>query len=126
MRIEYAGSHFEMIFDTDNVKSDLDSGFAQRFPDAVAGLVRHATRRGGFGDIRKVVAVTLPEFRFHTAGCDKVLHDTEVFCNEAEGGMLLTVGSLGADFVRSFRRLTINYERISLPASNRQAGVLSS
>lgn len=33
---------------------------------------------------------------------------------EAEGGTLLTVGSLGADFVRSFRRLTISYERMFL------------
>lgn len=112
VRIEYAGSPFEMIFDTGNVKSDLDGGFAQRFPDAVTGLARHATRRGGFGGIREVEAVTLPEFRFRAAGCDVALHDTEVLCSEAEGDTLLTVGSLGADFVRSFRRLTINYDRM--------------
>ena len=112
VRIEYAGSPFEMIFDTGNVKSDLDGGFAQRFPDAVTGLARHATRRGGFGGIREVEAVTLSEFRIRAAGRDVVLHDTEVLCNEAEGGSLLYVGSLGADFVRSFRRLTINYDRM--------------
>lgn len=74
MRIEYAGSPFEMIFDTDNVKSDLGGGFTQRFPDAVAGLALYATRRGGFGGIREVEAVTLPEFRFRAAGCDVALH----------------------------------------------------
>lgn len=110
--IEYKGQPFEMIFDTGNVKSDLDSGFVQRFPDAVAGLERHTTRRGGFGGIEEFEAVTLPEFRFRAAGCDIALHDTEVVCNEAEGGTLLTVGSLGADFVRSFRRLTVNYEHM--------------
>lgn len=114
VRIEYAGSPFELIFDTGNVKSSLDSGFAQRFPEAVAGLARHKTRHGGFGGIEEFEVVTLPEFRFQAAGCDVVLHNTEVLCNEAEGGSLLTVGSLGADFVRSFRRLTINYRRMFL------------
>ncbi|WP_300798195.1 hypothetical protein [uncultured Alistipes sp.] len=80
----------------------------------MAGLARHTTRRGGFGGIEEFEAVTLPEFRFRAAGRDVVLHDTEVICDEAEGGLLLTAGSLGADFVRSFRRLTINYERMFL------------
>lgn len=114
VRIEYGGESFEMVFDTGNVKSDLDSGFAQRFPDTVAGLARHTTRRGGFGGIEEFEAVTLPEFRFHAAGRDLTLHNTEVICDGTEGGTLLTVGSLGADFVRSFRRLTINYERMFL------------
>lgn len=114
VRIEYGGEPFEMVFDTGNVKSSLDSGFAQRFPEAVAGLARHKTRHGGFGGIEEFEAVTLPEFRFRAVGCDVVLHDTEVICDGAEGGLLLTAGSLGADFVRSFRRLTINYERMFL------------
>ena len=101
-----------MIFDTGNVKSDLDGGFAQRFPEAVAGLARHATRRGGFGGIRKVEAVTLPEFRFRAAGCDVILHDTEVICTGPGGEAMPYSGSLGADFVRSFRRMTINYRRM--------------
>ncbi|HIY13829.1 MAG TPA: retropepsin-like domain-containing protein [Candidatus Alistipes cottocaccae] len=112
VRIEYEGLHFEMIFDTGNVKSDLDSGFAGRFPDAVAGLAQHTTRRGGFGGIEKVEAVTLPEFRFRAAGHDIVLHDTEVISSGPEGGVVPYNGSLGADFVRAFRRLTINYERM--------------
>ena len=112
VRIEYAGSPLELIFDTGNVKSDLDGGFAQRFPEAVAGLARHETRHGGFGGIGEFEAVTLPEFRIRAAGRDVVLHDTEVLCNEAEGGSLLSAGSLGADFVRSFRQLTINYRQM--------------
>lgn len=110
--IEYEGLPFEMIFDTGNVKSDLDSGFAGRFPDAVAGLAQHTTQRGGFGGIEKVEAVTLPEFRIHAAGRDIALHDTEVICSGPEGGAMPYNGSLGADFVRAFRRLTINYERM--------------
>ena len=94
------------------MKSDLDGGFAQRFPEAVAGLARHKTRHGGFGGIGEFEAVTLPEFRIRAAGRDVVLHDTEVLCNGAEGGSLLSAGSLGADFVRSFRQLTINYRQM--------------
>ena len=45
VRIEYDGESFELVFDTGNVKSSLDSGFAQRFPDAWQGLpgIRPAT-----------------------------------------------------------------------------------
>lgn len=114
VRIEYDGEPFEMVFDTGNVKSSLDSGFAQRFPDAVAGLARHKTRHGGFGGIEEFEAVTLSEFRIRAAGRDITLHDTEVICDGAKGDTLLTVGSLGADFIRSFRRLTINCERMFL------------
>lgn len=58
--------------------------------------------------------MTLSEFRIRAAGRDITLHDTEVICDGAKGDTLLTVGSLGADFIRSFRRLTINYERMFL------------
>ena len=112
VRIEYGGKPFEMVFDTGNVKSSLDGAFAQRFPDAVAGLERHATRHGGFGGIEEFEAVTLPEFRFLVAGRDVMLHDTEVVYDGAGTATLLTVGSLGADFVRSFRRLTISYRQM--------------
>lgn len=63
----------------------------------------HGTRPAGAASaaIGEVEEVTLSEFRFRTAGCDKVLYDTEVFCNETEGGTLLTVGSPGAGFVHS-------------------------
>lgn len=112
VRIEYGGEPFEMVFDTGNVKSNLDGAFALRFPDAVAGLERHATRHGGFGGIEEFEAVTLPEFRFLVAGCDVMLHDTEVVYDGADTATLLTVGSLGSDFVRSFRRLTISYRQM--------------
>ena len=109
VRIEYEGEPFEMVFDTGNVKSDLDNGFAQRFPDTMAGLARHTTRRGGFGGIEQVEAATLHEFRFRAAGCEITLHDTEVICTGPGGGAMPYNGSLGADFVRAFRRLTVNY-----------------
>ena len=112
VRIEDGGEPFEMVFDTGNVKSNLDGAFALRFPDAVAGLERHATRHGGFGGIEEFEAVTLPEFRFLVAGCDVMLHDTEVVYDGADTATLLTVGSLGSDFVRSFRRLTISYRQM--------------
>ena len=114
VRIEYDGEPFEMVFDTGNVKSSLDSGFAQRFPDAVAGLARHKTRHGGFGGIEEVQAVTVFAVRIRGARRDITPPDTEVTCRGGEGHPLLTVGSLGADFVRSFRRLTISYERMFL------------
>lgn len=88
VRIEYCSRPLDMVFDTGNVKSDLGTGFASKFPDALSGLEEHTVRRGGFGGISQVRAVTLPEFCFSLSG------------------------SLGADMVLSFRRLTINYDNM--------------
>ena len=59
--------------------------------------------------LEQVEAATLHEFRFRAAGCEITLHDTEVICTGPGGGAMPYNGSLGADFVRAFRRLTVNY-----------------
>lgn len=109
VRIEYDGEAFDMIFDTGNVKSDLGNKFAETFPDAIEGLAEQATSRGGFGGISQTKAVVLPEFRFEVAGSTVKLCDTEVIKNTESGSQLFS-GSLGADFVLSFKRLVINYK----------------
>ncbi len=109
VRIEYEGEAFDMIFDTGNVKSDLGNKFAETFPDAIEGLAEQATSRGGFGGISQTKAVVLPEFRFEVAGSTVKLCDTEVIKNTESGSQLFS-GSLGADFVLSFKRLVINYQ----------------
>lgn len=53
----------------------------------------------------------LPEFRFEVADSAVTLYNTEVIKN-AESGSQLFAGSLGADFVLSFRRLVINYQNM--------------
>lgn len=110
IRIEYEGKPLDLIFDTGNVKTDLGNLFAQMFPDALTGLTEHESRRGGFGGISQVKAVTMPEFRFSVSGHPVTLHDTEVLKESA--GTPLFSGSLGADFVMSFKRLTINYKNM--------------
>ena len=109
VRISYNGQPFDLIFDTGNVKSDLGNKFAKTFPDAIEGLTEHTTSRGGFGGISQIKAVTLPRFRFETAGSTVTLHDTEVIKNTESDNHLFS-GSLGADFVLSFKRLVINYQ----------------
>ena len=109
VRIEYDGEAFDMIFDTGNVKSDLEINLQKRFPDAIEGLAEQATSRGGFGGISQTKAVVLPEFRFEVAGSTVKLCDTEVIKNTESGSQLFS-GSLGADFVLSFKRLVINYQ----------------
>lgn len=108
VRISYDGQPFDLIFDTGNVKSDLGNKFARTFPDAVEGLAEHTTSRGGFGGISQTKAVTLPRFCFEAAGAAVTLHDTEVIKGTDPGSHLFS-GSLGADFVLSFKRLVINY-----------------
>lgn len=111
VRINYNGHPFDLIFDTGNVKTDLGNKFAQTFPDALDGLAERTTSRGGFGGISQTQAVVLPEFRFEVAGSSVTLYDTEVIKNPESGSQLFS-GSLGADFVLSFKRLVINYQNM--------------
>ncbi len=111
LQIEYAGKQFDVIFDTGNVKSLLDEKFAQMYPEAVSGLTEHATHLGGFGGISRIDVVTLPEFCFSVSGTAVKLGDVEVIKLKPDSSpTLLYSSSLGADFVLSFKRLTINYE----------------
>lgn len=111
VRICYGGMPFDLIFDTGNVKSDLGNMFATTFPDAIDGLAEHTTTRGGFGGISKTKAVTLPKFCFEAAGSTVTLYDTEVITDTETDNQLFS-GSLGADFILSFKRLTINYQNM--------------
>ena len=78
------------------------------FPETLQGLEEKTSSRGGFGGISQVKVVTLPEFEFSISGQSVRLQDTEVI-KDADGQLLL-YGSLGADFILAFKRLTINYE----------------
>ena len=109
VRISYGGHPLDLIFDTGNVKSDLGNKFAETFPDAIEGLTEQTTSRGGFGGISQTKVVVLPEFRFEVAGSTVTLYNTEVIKNTESGSQLFS-GSLGADFVLSFKRLVINYQ----------------
>ena len=111
VRINYNGQPFDLIFDTGNVKSDLGNKFAKTFPDAIDGLTEQSTSRGGFGGISQIKAVTLPEFCFEAAGSIVTLHNTEVIKNTENDSQLFS-GSLGVDFVLSFKRLVINYQNM--------------
>ena len=111
VRIVYNGQPFELIFDTGNVKSDLGNKFAQMFPEALIGLKEHESSRGGFGGISQVKTVTLPKFSFCISGQPVTLNNTEVMIEKSAESQLFS-GSLGADFVLSFKRLIINYENM--------------
>ena len=111
VRINYEEKPFDLIFDTGNVKSDLGNKFAETFPDAIKGLPERTTSRGGFGGISQTTAVTLPKFCFKAAGTTVTLYDTEVVKNTESDSQLFS-GSLGADFVLSFKQLVINYQNM--------------
>lgn len=111
VRISYNGQPFDLIFDTGNVKSDLGNKFAKTFPDAIDGLAEKITARGGFGGISQTKVVVLPKFHFEVAGSTVTLHDTEIIKDKESNSQLFS-GSLGADFVLSFKQLIINYQNM--------------
>lgn len=110
IRIEYDGKPFDIVFDTGNVKSRLGNAFARMFPEAVSGLTEHQSRYGGFGGVSYAKVVTLPKFRFSCSGQPVTLHQTEVLKDSINGPLFS--GSLGTDFVSSFKRFVINYEQM--------------
>ena len=110
IRIEYDGTPFDIVFDTGNVKSRLGNVFARMFPEAVSELTEHQSRYGGFGGVSYAKVVTLPKFRFSCSGQPVTLHQTEVLKDSINGPLFS--GSLGTDFVSSFKRLVINYEQM--------------
>lgn len=110
VQIEYDAQPFNVIFDTGNVKSTLGNKFAQMFPEALSDLAEHTTKRGGFNGISQAKGVTLPEFRFVISEVPVTLYNTEVIKSNEKSQLFS--GSLGADFVASFKRLTINYENM--------------
>lgn len=107
LRIEYDGVPWGIVFDTGNVRSDLGMRFALRFPAVAEGLEERIVQRGGFGGLVSARAVTLPRFDFTVAGVPATLYDVDLY-RDAEA----PEGSLGSDFVLTFRRLTINYEKM--------------
>ncbi len=111
LKIECAGQPFDIIFDTGNVKSDLGDRFSEAFPEQMAGLTAYSIHRGGFGGISEAQAVTLQEFHFKIANTPITLYDTEVILDNKIGSQLF-FGSLGADFVLSVKKMTINYEKM--------------
>ena len=114
VRIAYRGESLDLHFDTGNVKSDLGPAFARRFPEAVAGLDAHATQRGGFGGVVEQRSVTLPTFEFTLSELPVRLIHTEVLLGDPTSAIPDVSGSLGADFVLSFKRLTIDYRNMSV------------
>ena len=77
----------------------------------MAGLTAYSIHRGGFGGISEAQAVTLQEFHFKIANTPITLYDTEVILDNKIGSQLF-FGSLGADFVLSVKKMTINYEKM--------------
>lgn len=109
IRIEYNSQPFDIIFDSGSVKSDLGGNFAQLFPETLSGLTEQETNRGGFGGISTLNGMAIPEFHFTISGTPVTLYNTEVitYANNKPYS-----GALGADFILSFKRLTINYENM--------------
>lgn len=105
--IECGSTPMGIVFDTGNVRSDLGVRFALRFPELARGVETHEVERGGFGGMITARAAILPAFGFTVAGVPVTLHDVDLYLDAGAPD-----GSLGADFVRTFRRLTINYEKM--------------
>lgn len=106
LQIEYNGKAFDLIFDTGNAKSSLGTKFAQLFPKLLSGLPEHSVRLGGFAGIYQSKTVVLPRFHFQLSGTPITLHDIDV-SKESNKDQF---GSLGTDFIMSFKQVTINYD----------------
>ena len=110
IRIFYQQQPIDITMDSGNVKSDLGAWFKERFPEAIPqDAQERPLKRGGFGGIESFTGYVLPEITFQLGATPFTLRQVEVV-NDAENR--LAAGSLGADFLQAFKRVTINYDQM--------------
>lgn len=110
IRIFYQQQPIDITMDSGNVKSDLGAWFKERFPKAIPqDAQERPLKRGGFGGVESFTGYVLPEITFQLGATPFTLRQVEVV-NDAENR--LAAGSLGADFLQAFKRVTINYDQM--------------
>ena len=110
VRIFYQHQPIDITLDSGNVKSDLGAWFKERFPEAIPQDAQvQPLKRGGFGGIESFTGYVLPEITFQLGETPFTLRQVEVV-NDTENR--LAAGSLGTDFLQTFKRVTINYDKM--------------
>ena len=110
VRIFYQQQPIDITLDSGNVKSDLGAWFKERFPEAIPQDAQvQPLKRGGFGGIESFTGYVLPEITFQLGETPFTLRQVEVV-NDTENR--LAAGSLGTDFLQTFKRVTINYDKM--------------
>ena len=110
VRIFYQHQPIDITLDSGNVKSDLGAWFKARFPETIPhDAQEQPLKRGGFGGIESFTGYVLPEITFQLGETPFTLRQVEVV---KETDNRLASGSLGADFLQSFKRITISYGKM--------------
>ena len=110
VRIFYQHQPIDITLDSGNVKSDLGAWFKARFPETIPhDAQEQPLKRGGFGGMESFTGYVLPEITFQLGETPFTLRQVEVV---KETDNRLASGSLGADFLQSFKRITISYGKM--------------
>lgn len=108
-------------FDTGNVKSTLTDYFYTTHKRMVKKQGRKSTStQGGFGGKKELSVYVLPEFRMTLGGVPFCLRDVTVNIREDSfpTESVSESGSLGADFLRAFDAVTVNFRRMFVQPRN--------
>lgn len=107
------GERLTFHFDTGNAKTGLYARYYQNHKAAIeAKGTKETIRGGGFGGIYEVPGYRLPAIDL-TVGSVKInLSDITVATESVDALQRQEDGSLGADFIKQFREVVINFDKM--------------
>lgn len=110
------GERLIFHFDTGNAGStSLLSNYYEKHKDYIeTNFVREKRESGGFGGMRKVDVFILPEISFKVGNAISSNKIVPVFPNKSWGVQTFEDGSVGMNFIKQFKKITVNYEKMFL------------
>jgi len=98
-------------FDTGNQKTDLENVYYKKHKEKLDKIgEKKNVRRGGHGGIRFIDSYQIPKFPLTVGDCNFELTGVDVLLDNSSAFQGNEDGSLGMDFITTFRKVIINFD----------------
>ena len=113
VKVSHDNHKIMMHFDTGNAKTVFYEAFYRK---ERAWVNKHGkrgiTRHVGFGGVKTMSTIRVPSIEMKLQGTPFTIYETEVIPNDGGAFESPDYGSLGTDFLRAFRVITISYKHM--------------
>ena len=113
----FQGRPMPLTLDTGALTTDLDTGFAEAYPDLIASGTKVSREIRGVGHAETFEGISLPELAIRVGGIDTLLRPAVVAIGPR--GPRLTVGNLGLDLLRQSRAFTVDFDSMTIALESR-------
>ncbi len=112
------GDRLVFHFDTGNARTSMFAPYYQKYKTEIEATgVKETIRGGGFGGIFEVEGYRLPKISLTVGSVSAVLPDISVATQSADALQRQEDGSIGADFLKQFGEVIINFDKMFLQVS---------